>query len=153
MCDVYVFDGNHSNIPTVSDGVCWSARLSGINYSGSGPANLQLHVSDGQNKNEFGSPTEDISLNRQPQGTTGHVFDGSTVPSTNNGPGNDGNLWDIRSFDITAFLTAGPEPDTLGLTAAASPADCLSLVAAVAGGPAAPPPNPLASGGLDVGHE
>ena len=36
---------------------------------------------------------------------------GNTVPSTNNGPGNDGNLWDIRNFDITAFLTAGQRPD------------------------------------------
>jgi hypothetical protein len=127
--DVYLFNGNDSNVPNVYDGNGWSATFSGINYS-FGAANLQLHVSDGQNFNEFPEgPTEDISLNEQPQGTTGHVFDGNTVPSTNNGPGNNGNLWDIRNFAITSFLSPGL--NTIQLTAASSPADCLSLVVAV----------------------
>ena len=152
--DVYLFDGNDSNIPNPFDGDGWSATLSGINYS-SGDANLQLHVSDGQNFTELESPTEDISLNEQPQGTTGHVFDGNTVPSTNNGPANNGNLWDIRNFDITAFLTAGPEPNTLELTAAASPADCLSLVAAVVDVASTTNQTPVASAdqyGVNVGQ-
>jgi len=126
--DVYLFNGNDSNIPNPYDGNGWSATLSGISYS-SGAANLQLHVSDGQNLNEFGSPTEDISLNEQPQGTTGHVFDGNTVPSTNNGPGNNGNLWDVRNFPIQTFLSPGL--NSLQLTAASSPSDCLSFVVAV----------------------
>ncbi len=128
--DVYLFDGNDSNVPNPYDSDGWNATLSGINYS-FGAANLQLHGSDGQNFGaaESNPPTEDVSLNEQALGTAGHVFDGNTVPSTNNGPANNGNLWDIVNFDITSFLTAGP--NTLQLTAAASPADCLSLVAAV----------------------
>ncbi|PYR22769.1 MAG: hypothetical protein DMF98_19685, partial [Acidobacteria bacterium] len=97
--------------------------------------------------------TEDISLNEQPQGTTGHVFDGNTVPSTNNGPANNGNLWDIRDFPIQTFLTPGL--NSLQLTAASSPSDCLSLVAAVVDVASTTNQTPVASAdqyGVNVGQ-
>ena len=33
----------------------------------------------------------------------GAVFQGNTVPASNNGPINNGNLWDIRTFDVSAL--------------------------------------------------
>ena len=57
---------------------------------------------------------------------TPSTFDGNTVPSTNTGPNNNGNLWDIRSYSVSSFLAAGSNT----LTADES-FDCLALVAVV----------------------
>ena len=120
--DVYLFHGNDTNVATAFDGTGWHATLSGINYS-AGTANLQVHVGDGQ---DFGPDQPDKPLLLNGNQLTPSTFDGNTVPSTNTGPNNNGNLWDIRSYSVSSFLAAGSNT----LTADES-FDCLALVAVV----------------------
>jgi Thrombospondin type 3 repeat len=119
--DVYLFDGNDSNFTNSFDPDGWQATLSGINYA-SGTASLQLHVADGQ------TLTDDaLTLNSVQLVPGGAVFQGDSVPSANNGPANNGSLWDIKNFDVTSFLIAGS--NTLSLTTGVVQ-DCVGLVVA-----------------------
>jgi len=138
--DVYLFDGNDTNTTTDFDPAGWSATLSGINYSTGTTARLEGHVSDGQ---DFGPGNEDnpLFLNGETQ-LTPSTFDGNTVPSANNGPNNNGSLWDIRSYSIESSLSPGS--NTLQLTAAIS-FDCLALVAVVVDVAATTNQTPVAS--------
>lgn len=126
--DVVLFDGNDSNEPfggipgnlnAPSDPIGWDVTLPGINYS-SGSAHIEMHVADGQ-----AYPDDQLVLNNSVLVPAGAVFDGNTVPSANNGPSNNGSLWDIRSFDITSFLSPGS--NTLHLTTGVN-GDCLGLI-------------------------
>lgn len=129
--DVVVFHGNDSNINSAYDSPGWTVTLPGINYV-AGTANLQLHVGDGQ------TFTDDaLVVNGTTIEPTGPIFQGSSVPAANNGPSGDGNLWDIRTFDVTPLLSAGP--NTLTLTTGVA-GDCLSLVVAVIDLPAGAAP-------------
>jgi hypothetical protein len=130
--DVVVFDGNDSNQTNPFDANGWNVTLAGIDYS-SGTAALQLHVADGQTY-----PEDALILNGSTLAPTGPIFQGNTVPSANNGPINNGSLWDIRSFDITSYLTPGP--NALVLTTGYLN-DCLSLVTAIVDLPAGAAPN------------
>ncbi len=132
--DVVLFEGNDSNQPNVYDADGWNVTLSGINYA-SGTANIQLHVADGQNFG-FGDDAE-ILLNGLTLEPAGQIFAGNSVPSANNGPQNNGSLWDIRSWDITSFLTPGPNSLTLY---SGSVYDCLGLVVALVDLPAGAAP-------------
>src|SRR5947209_10894991 len=122
-------NGNGTNCPlapadqTTFDAAGWNATASGIQYSG-GTANLQLHVADGQ-----AVPDDALLINGNVLVGVGPIFQGDSVPSANNGPQNDGSLWDIKNFDITAFLTTDGL-NTLTVTTGVYQ-DCLSLVAAV----------------------
>ena len=132
--DVVMFDGNDSNINNVFDAPGWNVTLPGIIYT-SGTAAMQLHVADGQ------TFTDDaLVLNALTLVPTGAIFDGNTVPGVNNGPTNNGNLWDIRTFNVTSFLTPGP--NTLSLTTGVA-SDCLGLVVALVDLPAGAAPNQL----------
>jgi|GEM_PF-3152160 len=128
--DIVVFEGNDSNISNTYDADGWNVILAGIEYA-SGSASLQLHVGDGQ-------PFVDdaLVLNLSILEATGQIFSGDSVPSANNGE-----LWDIKSWDVTSFLSAGP--NTLELTSGQA-SDCLGLIVAVIDLPAgaAPPPPP-----------
>jgi hypothetical protein len=130
--DVVVFDGNDSNIANPYDANGWNVTLAGINYT-SGTGALQLHVADGQI-----FPDDAIILNGSTLVPAGAVFDGNTVPAANNGPQNDGSLWDIRSFDITSYLNPGP--NTFVMTTGENQ-DCLALVVAMVDLPAGAAPN------------
>ncbi len=132
--DVVIFEGNDSNIAFAgitgnpqapADPQGWNVLLSGINYT-SGTANIQLHVGDGQT---FADAA--LIVNSNELAPAGPVFQGNTVPG--------GNLWDIRSFDVTSSLSPGP--NSLNLTTGLN-SDCLSLIAALIDLPAgaAPPP-------------
>ena len=131
--DVVIFDGNDSNIlfagipgnPNApADPQGWDVLLSGITYT-TGTANIQLHVGDGQ-------PFADAALfvNAAQLVPSGGIFNGTTVPG--------GQLWDIRSYDVTSSLSPGP--NSLNLTSGLN-SDCLSLIAALIDLPAgaAPP--------------
>ncbi|HJU37115.1 MAG TPA: hypothetical protein VJ716_06845 [Gaiellaceae bacterium] len=129
--NVVLWNGNDSNVGFGDDPAGWNETLSGVEYPGSGPASLDLVVSDGQS---FEDPA--LVLNESTLVPDGSIFQGDSVP-----PSATDGLWDIESFDITSFLSAGS--NTLNLTSAdplTEPEneagwDCLSLVVAAANVP------------------
>jgi|GEM_PF-2048442 len=138
--DVVIFDGNDSNIPFAgipsnpdapADPAGWNVLLSGINYT-SGTANIQMHVADGQAFSDDG-----VSINSNVLIPAGANWEGNTVPGANNGPANNGRLWDIRTFNVTTFLSPGP--NTLNLTSGTG-SDCLGLIVAMIDLPAGAAP-------------
>jgi hypothetical protein len=133
--DVVMFDGNDSNIHNPYDADGWNITLAGINYS-SGTANILFGVSDGQT-----FPDDAIKVNGSDLVGVGGNFDGNTVPGPNLPDGN-GNLWDIRSFDATSFLSVGL--NTFNITSGVN-SDCLSCIHIdidLPAGAAPPPPLP-----------
>jgi uncharacterized repeat protein (TIGR01451 family) len=167
--DVVLLNGNDSNgnltgsdchLPTTGqttfDAAGWNATASGIQYSG-GAANLQLHVADGQSFSDDALKINGFTL---PGYDVGPIFQGDSVPgvlvSGVNGTGVTGNLWDIKNFDITNFLTTEGQ-NTLTVTTGVYQ-DCLSLVAAAFDVPSsnstAPSqtaqPQPITAGGTNV---
>ncbi|HEX6428050.1 MAG TPA: hypothetical protein VF008_10210 [Niastella sp.] len=148
--DVVIFEGNDSNQPfggiignpnAPADPEGWDVTLSGINYT-SGTANVQMHVSDGQT-----FPDGGITVNAAELVPAGAVFQGNTVPQAIGGSDLNGRLWDIRSFDITSFLTVGP--NNLHVEHHNS-ADCLGLIVALVDLPAGAAPVNEISVALDV---
>jgi hypothetical protein len=129
--DAVIFDGNDSNIDNPYDLLGWNVTLAGIEYE-SGTANMQLHVADGQEWLDDALMLNSLVLDPGP-----HIFEGNTVPSYNNGPIDNGNLWDIKNFDVTSFLTPGP--NTLSLYTGILD-DCLGLVVAIIDLPAGAAP-------------
>jgi len=130
--DVVLFDGNDSNIPNIYDDDGWNVTLSGINYT-SGSASIDLHVSDGQSYDD-----DALVLNGTTTlASTGAIFQGDSVPNGLSAEETDGGLWDIKSYDVTADLTLGP--NTLTLTTGVN-FDCLSLVVAAINLPAGAAP-------------
>jgi hypothetical protein len=140
--DVVIFDGNDSNVffagiegnPNApEDPVGWNIMLSGINYT-SGSAHIQLHVADGQTFND-----DALKINTQTLVPVGTIFSGATVPF-GSGPYGDGNLWDIKTYDVTSYLSNGP--CNLNLTTG-SGSDCIALIAAIIDLPVGSAPPPL----------
>ena len=126
--DVMLFNGNDSTEPSEFDGPGWSAMLPGIVFT-SGAAQLQLHVADGQS-----FPIDDsFNLNGVTLVGRGPIFQGDSVPSTNNGPANNGNLWDIKTFDIPASVLSPGTNNVLLSTGntIANAGETLSLVVAL----------------------
>jgi hypothetical protein len=130
--DIVLFDGNDSNINNAFDAPGWNVTLSGITYT-SGMASLQLHVVDGQAFLDDALVVNDTTLV-----PAGPIFQGTSVPSANNGPQNDGSLWDIRTFDVTSRLSPGN--NTLTLTTGVNN-DALGLVVAIVNLPAGAAPD------------
>ena len=131
--DVVLYHGNDSNMPNIYDANGWNVTLQDINYSG-GAASMQLHVADGQAFDDGA-----VFVNGQTLLPAGPNFDGNTVPSANNGPANNGTLWDIRTFNAVPFLNPGN--NDLVLTSGPG-ADCLALVAAIIDLPKGAAPTP-----------
>jgi hypothetical protein len=117
--DVFILNGNDSNISNPYDADGWTATITNLNYS-VGTANLQMHVSDGQT-----FPDDALVINGQTLVPAGLIFQGDSVPGPS--PFSNGNLWDIKTFDVTQFLSHGL--NTLTLTTGVN-SDCLSLVVA-----------------------
>ena len=130
--DVVLFDGNDSNQPNSFDTPGWDVTLSGINYT-SGNAALELIVSDGQ-----AFPESEVTINSQPFLAAGDLFDGNTVPG-GDGADASGFLWDQHNYDITSYLTPGP--NTLSVQSPVGGNDCLSLIVAGIDLPAGSAPN------------
>jgi hypothetical protein len=120
--DVSLFNGNDSNLANSFDANGWNATMNGIRYLNGTPL-LQLHVSDGQT---FLDPA--MFMNGGSYVPAGPIFQGNTVPSANNGPDNNGSLWDIRNFSLgltpglnNLFLSSGvgsPSDDALSIVVA-----------------------------------
>jgi hypothetical protein len=138
--DFVVFEGNDSNIPNSYDADGWNVTLPGIQYV-SGNAGIQMHVADGQS-----FPDAALILNGSVLVPAGEIFDGNTVPNGASAGSTNGGLWDIKSFDITSFMTPGL--DTLILTSGVN-SDCLGLVVAIIDLPAgAAPGQPTSISGM-----
>jgi hypothetical protein len=116
--DVVIFDGNDSNINNPYDAPGWNITLNGIKYN-SGKANIVFGVSDGQT-----FPDAAVLVNGKTFIPAGSVFDGNSVPGGPGGPSN-GLLWDIKSYDVTSFLTPGT--NSLNITSGVN-SDCLSCI-------------------------
>ena len=135
--DVVIFDGNDANFASTYDPAGWNLSLDGINYT-SGAAYITFMVSDGQ---DFGSNDDGtIEINGVPL-VSGGIFQGNSL-CCGAGPTGNGNLWDIKTFDITSFLTPGVNNlnVTLGPGFDDAIADIVAAVDLPAG--AAPPPVP-----------
>lgn len=96
--DVVIFNGNDSNAPNTYDADGWNLHLNGIHYT-SGSSFLTMMVSDGQTFSDDALKVNGVTI-----AGPGSVFDGNTLPGDSIG---NGNLWDIRTFDISSFLTPG----------------------------------------------
>jgi hypothetical protein len=116
--DVVMFNGNDSNINNAFDAPGWNITLAGINYS-SGTASAQFHVSDGQTFTDAA-----VIANATTLAPAGNIFQGTSVPGPNL-PQGDGNLWDIKNFNVTSLLSPGL--NTLNITTGVN-SDCLSCV-------------------------
>jgi hypothetical protein len=132
--DLVLFNGNDSNINSVFDPAGWQVTLNGINYT-SGSASLNLSVSDGQN---FSGGDEGMFINGSPLFGVGPNWEG--VLGNQAIPAGNGSLWDVKTFNITSFLSPGI--NNLNVTTGAVVSDALSLVVAAVDLPvgAAPPP-------------
>jgi hypothetical protein len=126
--DVTVFGGNDSNGGSAYDQSGWNVSFGAIyDYNVFGDF-LQLIVADGQ------AGTEPAMLiNGQVLTNAGPVFQGTSVPSANNGPANDGSLWDSRDFNIDFAIYTAPGYNNINLTMGVPtyPGDYDSLVAAI----------------------
>lgn len=127
--NVVLWNGNDSNVTSTGQPDGWDETLTGVPYPGSGGATLDFVVSDGQ------TFTDDaLVLNGTTIVPSGGIFEGDSTPA---GPFTaSGDLWDVKSFDITDSLTAGS--NTLNLTTGLVN-DCLSVVVAAANVPASAP--------------
>lgn len=147
--DVVLFDGNDGNIPNPFDADGWNVALNGIVYI-AGQAGLQLHVADGQIFDDSA-----LFLNGDLFVAGPHIFQGDSVPAANNGPMNNGSLWDIRNFALTPFLSPGS--NDLEMTMGSLGPDCLGLVVAIIDLPAGSAPGQPAfftgGGHLGVGND
>lgn len=139
--DVVIFEGNDSNISFAgipgnpdapADPAGWDVLLSGINYFTPGTVNIQLHVADGQ-----AALDDAVRINNVQLVALGAVFQGNTVPGPVVGASG-GNLWDIRTFNVTSFLTPN-SVNSLNLTTGVYD-DCLGLIAALIDLPAGTSP-------------
>jgi hypothetical protein len=133
--DLVLFNGNDSNQFSQFDPAGWQVTLNGINYT-SGTAALNLTVSDGQNfgndEGLFINGSTLIGVGPNWQGALGNT----SIPSGN------GSLWDVKTFDITSFLTPGI--NNLAMTSGPVVSDALGLIVAAVDlpvGAAPPPPN------------
>lgn len=130
--DVVIFNGNDSNFASPYDPAGWNLTLNGINYT-NGQVFLRLFVSDGQNFSSNDDGT--MSIN----GTSiasGGIFQGDSLPGESVF---NGNLFDIKSYDITSLLLPGI--NNLNLILEDGFNDALSVIAAFIDLPAgaAPP--------------
>jgi hypothetical protein len=130
--DAVVYEGNDSNMPNPFDADGWNVTLAGIVYTG-GTARLELHVADGQQYIDDALILNGVEL--EPRSI---IFGGMSVPGANDGPFDLGRLWDIRSWDVTAWLSPGE--NTLELTTGMAD-DCLALVVAIVDLPAGAAPD------------
>lgn len=133
--DVYLYVGADASdggwVGNLYEDGGWATSLDGFGYGG-GSAKLELHVSDGQANTTGGAYEGRLSVNGTELAPVGQTFSGDTVPGQLNGGvlggGDTGNLWDIKSFNITSTLSSGPASLDLAM---GNGDDCTTLVAAL----------------------
>ena len=125
--DLVFFEGNDSSVselPDDPDG--WQASLTPINYGG-GTAAMEFHVADGQSFDD-----DSVSLST-PNGSLDIadslvLWDGNSLPSAGTSRTENGDLYDIHSFDITSAFGGVTGPVELTLDGQNDPGDCHGLV-------------------------
>jgi hypothetical protein len=133
--NVMFWNGNDSNVASAYDPEGWDETLTSVPYPGAGSASLDFVVSDGQTY-----PDDALVLNGNTFVPAGPIFEGDSTPA---GPFNfNGDLWDVKLFDMTSFLSGGA--NDLHLTTGLA-SDCLSLVVLLANVPASAPPPSIVS--------
>jgi hypothetical protein len=141
--NIVLWNGNDSNVASTFDPQGWDETITGVPYPGGGTATLDFVVSDGQGV-VTQAQDDALVLNGSTLVPAGHIFSGDSTP--HGGFDADGDLWDVKGFDMTSFLNEGS--NDLHLTTGLL-GDCLSLVTLIANVPAAPPPpNPGLPSGL-----
>lgn len=130
--DVSFYDGNDSVLASAHDSAGWDLTVPVNGYT-KGAAFLSFFVSDGQTFSDASLMVNGVVI-----APSTAVFAGNTVPT---GPGTsyDGSLWDVRSFEVTSFLSPGDNNLTVTTNLAT---DYFSLVALAVDAPAAPVPEP-----------
>jgi hypothetical protein len=117
--DIVIYQGNDSNCtandcpsqPQYDPPGSWTAQVSGFQYV-AGTVSLQFHVADGQLYDENSLKVNGFTIAPPPS-----VFDGLSVPSAGGplpecnvippDPDCFGSLWDIKTWDITSYLSPG----------------------------------------------
>ncbi len=153
--DVTIVNGNDSNVASSFDPSGWDANFGQIyDYNVAGDI-LTLIVADGQTGRD---PAMIIAgrIRTQVLRNAGPTFQGNTVPSANNGPHNNGNLWDLADFNLDPYIEVAPGYNNIRLIMDSpfySDDDDLSLVAALACVPIGPEQvhitNPRVGGNLE----
>jgi hypothetical protein len=126
--NVVLWNGDDSNCLAGGVPENWDETITGVPYQG-GTASLDFVVADGQLFED-----DALVLNGNTLVPTGGIFQGDSTPHGSFDA--EGDLWDVKSFDMTSFLSPGS--NDLHLTTGADQ-DCLSLVVAAANVPAAAP--------------
>ncbi|HUU90070.1 MAG TPA: PEP-CTERM sorting domain-containing protein [Phycisphaerae bacterium] len=142
--DVYLYEGTDTIAGGGGDPAGWDATFAGINYGG-GAASILLGVSDGQIYSDADTLLDATVLVPGP-----NAFQGDSVPDAGSAAQFNGGLWDLKSFDITSYLSLGT--NSLHLTAALD-SDCLGLIHVAVDVPTATGvvPEPLTMAGLVLG--
>ena len=117
--------GNDSNKVSAYDAEGWAISIPDVNAP-DGNGTLELHVADGQTY-----PDPAVKINGSTLMAGGSIFQGRTVPGPNNGPIDNGNLWDIRSWSISPMLDIATQPVNLTHGYDDTGGDCVSFVAGV----------------------
>jgi hypothetical protein len=130
--NVTLWSGNDSNVASAFDPEGWDQTITGVQYPGSGSARLDFIVSDGQTADDGA-----LVVNGTTVVPTGPIFSGDSTP--HGGFDAAGDLWDVKSFDITGLGILSPGSNDLHLTSGLAN-DCLSLVGFAANVPASAPP-------------
>jgi uncharacterized repeat protein (TIGR03803 family) len=136
--DVYLYDGNDSNLGSTYDPPNWSLAMTNLVYASNTNASLTLHVSDGQSYADAS-----VLINGAQLLATGNNFSGDSVPNGPSASINSGGLWDIKTYDVTSFLAGGT--NSLILTSGIN-SDYLSLVVATLSFPSSASLSPTAPG-------
>jgi hypothetical protein len=102
--DVYLTDGNDSNVSSPFEPADWNTALTSVNNT-TGFPQLELHVSDGQAALDGA-----LSLNGTQFEPQGEIFAGTSVPQSTTGAFP---AWDIRTFGVSGALLPGVHDATL----------------------------------------
>jgi hypothetical protein len=100
--DVTILNGNDSNRASPYDGDGWGAFFGQVFKYGNQRVSLDVIVADGQ-----AYADAPLFINGSIVATAGNHFQGASVFSANNGPQNNGNLWDMVEYEVGHLLGPG----------------------------------------------
>ena len=132
--NIYLYDGNDSNVASEFDGAGWNFAMNGFTLPAGGSASVQLHVADGQAALVETVDDGEIRLNGVPLFPAGRTFQGDSLPDAGTAASTLGGLWDIREVSITQFLAPGVNSATLTSpepTGGANGIDCIAITVGV----------------------